>query len=212
MEKGKVFRRSYVVKRRLQWKIFAYIIIMLFSFTLFLGLSLYSPLLSILYSNLPPENATLQEAAHLFLSIEKYIWLSIGAVMALIGFYSIVLSHKIAGPIYRFERTLQEVGQGNLSLRIHLRKHDELQELGAEFNRALAFLDGQMQKANQAVEEVERAQAALVALCGSQVPQSEEIQRRVSALEVEISRLREALSIFRLTASPSPENPPTLTQ
>ena len=212
MERKRAFRRSYIVKRRLQWKIFAYIIIMLFSFTLFVGISVYSPLLTILYSSLPPQDATLQEAAHFFLAIEKYIWVSIVIVMGLIGFYSIVLSHKIAGPIYRFERTLQEVGQGNLSLRIHLRKHDELQELGAEFNRALAFLDGQMQKANHAVEEVERAQAALVALCGSQVPQSEEIQRRASALEVQISRLREALSIFRLTASPSPENPPTLTQ
>jgi nitrogen fixation/metabolism regulation signal transduction histidine kinase len=38
----------------------------------------------------------------------------------------IFLSHRIAGPAYRIERTLREIGKGNLDIHIKLRKYDEL--------------------------------------------------------------------------------------
>lgn len=38
----------------------------------------------------------------------------------------ILLSHRIAGPAYRIEKTLREIGKGNLDVYIKLRKYDEL--------------------------------------------------------------------------------------
>ena len=45
MEKKKVFRKSYLVKQRLQLKVFGLVVLMLFSFTLVIGVSLYLPLI-----------------------------------------------------------------------------------------------------------------------------------------------------------------------
>lgn len=208
MERKKVVRRSYFIKRKLQWKILASVIGMLVSFTLFLVLGLYFPLFYILYSNLPGESVTLQQTAYFYLSIEKYIWISILMVMALIGVYSIILSHRIAGPLYRFERTLQGIGQGDLSQRIQLRRYDELKDFGDQLNQTLDALEANLRRAHRAVEETERAQSILLALYQSQGLQSRQIEDQLLGLRDSVSHLREALSHFRLSSSPSPEIPP----
>ena len=181
---------------------------MLVSFTLFLALGLYFPLFSILYSNLPAESVTLQQAAYFYLGIERYIWISIAVVVALMGLYSIFLSHRIAGPLYRFERTLQGVSQGNLSVRVQLRRHDELKDFGDQINQTLDLLEAHLHKANQMAGEAERAQSNLVALYQSQGPQSEEMERRLSTLKDAIFQLREVLCFFKLSSPQSPETPP----
>lgn len=42
-------------------------------------------------------------------------------------------SHKIAGPLYRFERLCEDVGSGNLDTSTQLRDGDQLQELALSF-------------------------------------------------------------------------------
>ncbi|HXV28670.1 MAG TPA: hypothetical protein VD913_06875 [bacterium] len=58
-----------------------------------------------------------------------------------IAWGSIYLSHKIAGPFYRFDATLGEIEQGNLQTRIHLRRFDEGQFLADRFNHVIETLD-----------------------------------------------------------------------
>lgn len=54
---------------------------------------------------------------------------------------SIFISHKIAGPFYRFQVGLNQIKTGNLKARVHLRKFDEGQFLAHIFNDAVASLD-----------------------------------------------------------------------
>ncbi|WP_446810481.1 hypothetical protein ACH50O_02500 [Methylomonas sp. 2BW1-5-20] len=49
-------------------------------------------------------------------------------------------SHKIAGPLYRFETLCQEVGKGNLDTVTHLRENDQLQDLAQSFSTMVANL------------------------------------------------------------------------
>ncbi len=42
-------------------------------------------------------------------------------------------SHKIAGPLYRFEALCDQIGDGQLEMDISLRENDQLQELGDAF-------------------------------------------------------------------------------
>jgi methyl-accepting chemotaxis protein len=62
-------------------------------------------------------------------------------LMILITWASIYLTHKIAGPLYRFHVGLSEIGQGNLTTRIRLRKGDEAQAVAKQFNRTTEYLD-----------------------------------------------------------------------
>lgn len=48
--------------------------------------------------------------------------------------FAIIGSHKLAGPIYRFERSARVVGSGDLTHRIKTRHGDELGDLRDEFN------------------------------------------------------------------------------
>lgn len=68
------------------------------------------------------------------------IWMSV-LYLVLIIFFGLFISHKMAGPVYRIKKTLQEVADGRISVqdaKFRLRKRDELKDLVESLN---AFLD-----------------------------------------------------------------------
>jgi nitrogen fixation/metabolism regulation signal transduction histidine kinase len=73
------------------------------------------------------------------------------ALLAMIFWLSLGFSHLIAGPIYRFERTLEEIREGNLSVQVRLRKHDEFKEVGEKFNQATASLRAKLSSEREQV-------------------------------------------------------------
>lgn len=71
----------------------------------------------------------------------RKLMLPLGLLLLLVAWGSIYLSHKTAGPLYRFQTSLQEIRNKNFRFRIYLRKQDEAQSLGQEFNVTLETLD-----------------------------------------------------------------------
>ncbi len=59
---------------------------------------------------------------------------------ALLAIVSALLSHRIAGPIYHFERVCKEVKEGNKKARVKLREGDALSDLAQNFNSMLNTL------------------------------------------------------------------------
>jgi len=55
--------------------------------------------------------------------------ISLAAIVVLI-----FISHKIVGPLYRFEKTFEEIGSGDLSLRIGLREKDQFSVIAQKIN------------------------------------------------------------------------------
>ncbi len=66
----------------------------------------------------------------------------------------VMLSHRLAGPFYRFEKTLQQVEGGDLTPRVQLRKHDQFTELEDALNRFVESLNGRIGGIQKDVEEV----------------------------------------------------------
>ena len=54
---------------------------------------------------------------------------------------SILSSHRLVGPMYRFEQMVQELISGNYSLRIKIRKHDQFKEMEGFLNRLAENLE-----------------------------------------------------------------------
>ena len=50
------------------------------------------------------------------------------------------VSHKIAGPLFRFEKDLSEIAQGDLTKVIRLRRKDEVKDMAETLNRMTASL------------------------------------------------------------------------
>ena len=79
-----------------------------------------------------------------------------------IGFGTIFLSHKIAGPLYRFETVLYQMALGDLSVRCRLRKFDEAKSVSQAFNRTLESLDYKISRLKKIVRENENDPARLL--------------------------------------------------
>ncbi len=73
-----------------------------------------------------------------FLMLGQTIWPAIICILIpATVIFSLYLTHRIAGPLYRFEQSALEFQQGNLALRISVRKGDELKQLAEKLNRTV---------------------------------------------------------------------------
>ncbi len=54
-------------------------------------------------------------------------------VLAAIG-VTLFVSHRIAGPMYRFEQDIKRIAKGDLCIRINLRQKDQFSEMAKAFN------------------------------------------------------------------------------
>jgi len=63
-------------------------------------------------------------------------------VLILLATITVVLfvSHKIAGPLFRFEKELKEIGQGDLTKAIRLRNRDQITDIAEGLNSMTASL------------------------------------------------------------------------
>ncbi|MFN3395547.1 MAG: HAMP domain-containing protein [Thermodesulfovibrionales bacterium] len=68
---------------------------------------------------------------------------------------SLFLSHRIAGPLYRFEISIEEIIKGNLSFRIKLRKKDEAKELAEAMNRMIETLSSYISQIRAITDDIE---------------------------------------------------------
>ncbi len=90
------------------------------------------------------------------------------------------LSHQIAGPIFRFERHLKDVGTGNLAESVSLRSTDELQDFARGLNDMTSGLAAGIRTA--------QAQAAqLEALCAGAGP---EVRQAVATLNETLGQFK----------------------
>ncbi len=110
-------------------------------------------------------------------------------------------THRIAGPMYRLCRVLQGVARGELYHRVRFRRRDYLQEVAADANEALSFLQRQVQELKYAtarlsmeLEMMERA---------GQVPSNWEALLAVS------QELQDTLARFQLNGLAEEAHAPT---
>ena len=61
---------------------------------------------------------------------------------------SAIVSHKMAGPVYRFEQTCKAIAKGDFSQRVHLRKGDQLTDLQDKFNKMMDRKKKKIKKKN----------------------------------------------------------------
>ena len=78
-----------------------------------------------------------------------------------LGWGTIFISHKVAGPFFRFSKAFGEVEKGDYRSRIILRKLDEGHPVAQEFNDALKRTDGLLSDLKALTQEKDTAQAML---------------------------------------------------
>jgi len=75
---------------------------------------------------------------------------------AVVGFVVLlVVSHKIAGPLWRFEKTLEETSAGDLTRRFSLRTDDQMHELAEKMNRFNSTMESVVADLQQGLDEMD---------------------------------------------------------
>jgi len=95
----------------------------------------------------------------------SYSIIILAVVTVAIAVISVLFSHKIAGPIFRVERNLEEIGSGDLTVQTRFRGTDQLKALSDDINsmtRALNHAARSLADASDLVEECEREMAGLL--------------------------------------------------
>jgi len=125
-------RRKYYIEKKFQTKYLLLTMLLLLTYTSVFVIILFAPSILTLYFDNPL--AEKAEASRVLLLLHRKVWPAIGAVIILFGALSIFVSHKIAGPLYRLKKSLSLITQGNLNVKIKLRKGDDLNDLAEHVN------------------------------------------------------------------------------
>jgi methyl-accepting chemotaxis protein len=79
-------------------------------------------------------------------------------IIPLIFFASMLMSHRVSGPVYRFERSAEALANGDLTVRVRIRDKDEMKEAAAKMDgtieRFRARIAGLKEKSRQIEEDI----------------------------------------------------------
>jgi methyl-accepting chemotaxis protein len=111
------------------------------------------------------------------------------AVLAF-GFWSMLDAHRIAGPMHRLKRLLDEVASGNLDHEIQFRKRDEFQELASATDSLVEAYSERIRGLRETADSITLAAAKLPAAQNGELAQL-------------AADLKDKLSFFRLPGKAS---------
>lgn len=149
-------RRNFFIKKELQGKyIFSVFILVLAGVVLFTAVFglLSADTLTVTYkgSNLQVGRTPVV----LLKEIVKTSWIFIVAGGFLVVIAAMFLTHRVAGPLFRFEKTLEEMKKGNFNSEIRLRSKDEAKEVAGMFNEFNTTISLQLKEVRDLVDVLE---------------------------------------------------------
>jgi signal transduction histidine kinase len=134
---SKYKRRIKIIKPRLQLKLVG-VFVGLAALSVLLQSVLLANRLTNLSVNVPVGGQYLVDAMPSIIS--EILIFTFGLVLPLIFAVGVLITHRIAGPIYRFEEHLKDVTEGRYAGPCRIRAGDELQELCDAINGAVQHL------------------------------------------------------------------------
>lgn len=126
-------RRTYIIKKGLQFRYIGIVFALSLLASIVTGYTVFATgwtLLGEKLANVYPQG----RLVYVFRTTNLALLRNLLFISPFVFILGLLFSHKIAGPVYRIERTIYEIANGNLALRIKLRKGDELWDLADLIN------------------------------------------------------------------------------
>ena len=188
---GPVRRRTYVVDKKLQYRLLGYNAIYFFVTVAALSLALFTPLIfEISDPSLSPREQA--EVAGKILYLHSYLWPALLLVLVILGFHSVLVSNKIAGPLYRFRAAFQKIIGGDISGSVRIRKGDLLINEQTKIEEMISTLQSK-------ISQIQTEEAAIGELL-AQIRGQElgaEAKALLTQLEKHHERLKEETDFFK---------------
>ena len=147
-------RRVYLIKTGLQLRYMGIIVTTMLMVAFGIGWMIYYTSWNRI-SNTP--DLTIDKLATIFDEVNSILLRYIPLFILVIASLSIFVSHKIAGPVYRLERTTRLIASGDLTHSVKLRHGDELKDLQEAFNKMSASLRKMVAKDREVIARLIQA-------------------------------------------------------
>ncbi len=194
-------RRFYVHKIQRTYAIWLGLF-MFFSALLVFGLVFFIPfILPAIKLASPLPLAERAIAANQFLILAQTVWPALALMIPAAAVFSIYLTHRLGGPLYRFEQTARELIRGNLGLRIRLRKRDELHELAGLLNEVFDMLEQAFRDIRDSEAHVREVLSSIMDEMRKQPSGNQEVVNRLKIALKGSERIDETLKRFQLSKS-----------
>ncbi|HOI42614.1 MAG TPA: methyl-accepting chemotaxis protein [Elusimicrobiales bacterium] len=151
-------RKTILIKKGLQYRYMALITMSVLVAFLIVGLDLIWTL-SKFVNERPMMQPMLEEMA----SMGPLFLIKMLMYMVIVLIMSAVVSHRMAGPIFKFEKSCATLAEGDLTYRVWLRKGDHLEDLQEQFNNMAGSLQQSVKEAKEAVVGVKAGLEAAAA-------------------------------------------------
>ena len=188
-------RRRFLIKRRLQYSL----LVLALSYVVFFAVSvaalMFIPTILQLRA-LDPASAKASQLATELLYLHSNFWPAILSPLVVIGLHSILTSHRIAGPLYRFGIVFNSVEQGLLPKPIRLRNGDYLTTEMDQINRMVHSLRDRIESIRAAQEELCEALDAYRRNIGGELPET--ARQALKDIELKNAELKRKLDGFTI--------------
>ena len=149
---GKIFKRRQMIVSALQCRLLVGNFVYLIALFLILAPAFLLPLI------LAVENPALsgverEEAASRILTLQALVWIGAPLVLALCLAHSLIVSHRIAGPLFRLNRMFKSLGDGDLSMSVRIRRKDYLWDEARSLDEMVGGLARKVQTAKESCQE-----------------------------------------------------------
>jgi methyl-accepting chemotaxis protein len=191
------YKRRRILVENFQYRLLVANLIYFFTILLSFAGALFLPLIIQLKSAALSWNDK-QAAASQFLSLHTHLWPAIFVVFALLALHSIVVSHRIAGPLYRFRQVLQALADGDLSVRATIRKNDYLGKEAEVVNEVIARLATKLSGMQEQCNEIRGTLTTIMSAVAS--GSAGDLKQNVADLATQMGRLQADLDHFRTAA------------
>ncbi|MDD2894172.1 MAG: hypothetical protein PHF20_09625 [Halothiobacillaceae bacterium] len=178
-------RRIVLIDHRFQLRMAASFIVLQILLTGLFAFALYLFMDSEIHADLASAHASYQSLSQMLLPIVVILAVfSVTLSVVLATVFVVLLSHKIAGPMYRFRNVLEALSSRRIETFRNIRPDDQLGELAGSLDRAV-------QTVNQDIESMQRACERLL---------DKEVRRDERQLDEAITGLAAVLVAWQVNA------------
>jgi methyl-accepting chemotaxis protein len=194
MKKSK--RRQYLVDKKMQYHLLFITIIYFLAILFVVGISLFVPLMSSLHAtDLDPQQRSI--IADEILYLHARFWPAFIFITVILSLHSLFVSHRIAGPLYRFRKAYQAVADGDLSRTIHIRKYDYLHEEEEYINTMIGAIGSRIKDIQLEYQNMAESLGRISSIEASGAINSE-VLTELTELEEKSRKLKEKLDFFKV--------------
>jgi len=197
LEKPRFKRTQYLTAKRFQLKYVGLILLLMFSSAIICSYFVYYTAMVLMGERL----ASVYPQGRLMSIINSVNFSMIMLLLFMTPFVvmiGIFLSHKIAGPIYRIEKFLGDMTNGNFSSRIGLRKGDELVSMADKINILNDSLRSTIGSHKSSMGKIVAELTELKKLIDSKPANISVLEYNIVRLQNEIKELEAQLSKYKI--------------